>query len=468
MKALPDFTFSVAGEGVAIDPATGLLTIATEALLSGVGVVLTARDATGTPVSAFKITVTLADDGTGGGTEPVAAPEVVGALADLALTQGEGTVRVETAGVFSGTGLVFSVAGGEGVIDAATGALDLPLGTLRAAETVVVTATNAGGVAQARFALTIAAPLPAVAAPEVSGALADQFYALAEGTASISTQAYFSGEDLVYALEAAPGDVTLQPGSGLVTVPTGAALEGRVTVSATNAGGTARLSFGVAVRATATAFSEAAALSDVAFLTTEGAAAPAFTFDSRGFARLVPATAGRTHGLWSKAGGDGLYRALARWSSLKPKLVDNMPFVFGLRLARSGENLSGAYLAVHRPADVAQRGFRLFEYTGVGDAAVELGAVVSPWSWDTLTWIEAEVSGRRIRARAYAEGEAVPGWMIEAETSAPQGGGFGPGSFPNSGVSPTILLKSLEFTPFGAEAPVAAAEADWTLSQITE
>ncbi|TPE48412.1 hypothetical protein [Amaricoccus solimangrovi] len=246
MNASPDFTFSIAGEGIAIDPATGLLTIATEALMAGVGVVLTGRDASGAPTSAFRVTVRLGEEAE----EPaVAAPSVTGALPDLVLVTAAESFRVETAGVFAGAGLGFSVAGGDGAIDPATGALDLPLGLLRTAETVTVTAANAAGAARASFALTILAMAPPVA----TGGAGDLLWPLAAGTRSVSTQAWFEGADLSYALEAAPEGVTILPGSGLVTIPTGAPLDGIVTVRAGNAGGAARQSFRVTVAATAPA-----------------------------------------------------------------------------------------------------------------------------------------------------------------------------------------------------------------------
>ncbi|MFQ8431926.1 hypothetical protein [Amaricoccus sp. W119] len=340
MNALPDFTFDLAGEGVAFDPGTGLLTIATEALVKGIGVVMTARDASGTPTGAFRITVRLTDDGTGTEPEPEVpvAPEVVtapalsgpglvgvamaldtgrwsgtpepgiaiewlrdgvaiegatgtsylpvalddetrlgarvtarnaageasaetapvaiarvapsatGTLADLVLVRGEGMIRVETGAVFAGEALGFSVTGGDGVIDPATGALELPLGTPRSQEEVTVSARNSGGTARAGFRLTILAMAP----PEPAGIIGDLVAPLGAGARSVSTQAGFTGEDLSYTLETAPPGVTILPGSGLVTVPTALALDGLVTVRAANAGGEARQSFRVTVGATTT------------------------------------------------------------------------------------------------------------------------------------------------------------------------------------------------------------------------
>jgi hypothetical protein len=403
------------------------------------------------------------------------APSAIGALADLALVQGAGRHRVEAGAAFAGAGLAFEVAGpgegdggpGEGaVIDPVTGALDIPLDRLREAEIVTVTARNSGGAAVVRFAVTVRAGV-STAPPEVTGTPSDLAYPLGAGAASVSTQAYFTGADLAYALETAPEGVSILPGSGLVSIPTGAPLDGVVTVRAENAGGAARLSFRVAVRAMTTVFSEEATLPEMRFLAT--GAAPAWTFDpAQGFARLVPATTGRTHGLWSKAGGDGRYRMLARWSALNSTAGENEPFVFGARLGQAGGNFTGVFLEAFRPGGTSAKRLRILEYTGRGIETVERAAAVSNWVWGTWYWVEVEIAGSRIRARYHAETAEAPDWMIEAETTVPQGaGGFGPGAFPLAGVSPTLLLKRIEFTPIEAEIPAAAQAGDWSLAQVT-
>src|SRR6188472_1023589 len=53
-------TFGVAGPGVAVDPATGRLAISSDALISGVEVVVTARSSGGANESRFRVTVTPA------------------------------------------------------------------------------------------------------------------------------------------------------------------------------------------------------------------------------------------------------------------------------------------------------------------------------------------------------------------------------------------------------------------------
>ena len=101
-------------------------------------------------------------------------------------------------------------------------------------------------------------------------------------------------------------------------------------------------SFAVTVRLVATVFDTAAALAEMSFVA-EGAA-PAWSLDAGGFARLATASEGATHGLWSRSAGDGRYRALVRWSAAAA--VDR-PFSFSARLARGRAATSRA--AARRP-----------------------------------------------------------------------------------------------------------------------
>ena len=66
MDTSQDFTggalsFAVEGEGVAIDPATGILSLATDRLLAGITVTVTAANAGGSAVSRFRLTVAAAE-----------------------------------------------------------------------------------------------------------------------------------------------------------------------------------------------------------------------------------------------------------------------------------------------------------------------------------------------------------------------------------------------------------------------
>ncbi len=93
------------------------------------------------------------------------APQVAGELADVSYVQGSGPQGVDAGAAFSGGGLVFSVTGGGAAIDPATGQVTLPTDALRDGETVRVTAANSGGAAEAAFAVTVAAKVPAFPAP---------------------------------------------------------------------------------------------------------------------------------------------------------------------------------------------------------------------------------------------------------------------------------------------------------------
>jgi hypothetical protein len=99
LDASEDFTgaelsFAVTGEGVAIDPATGRLTIATDRLVDGITVVVTATNAAGSATSRFRLTVAA---------DPIAAAPVLVTAPTLA---GAGTIGVPVAldpGAWSGT-----------------------------------------------------------------------------------------------------------------------------------------------------------------------------------------------------------------------------------------------------------------------------------------------------------------------------------------------------------------------------
>lgn len=548
-------TFRVEGEGVAIDPATGALSIATDRLVDGITVTVTASNSGGEAVGRFRLDVvsepvvgpaetapavvaapSLAGSGrigapvsldTGtwaghpvpaltiqwlrdgaeivGATDPAyvpgdeddltelsarvtasnaagaasagtaalaitrVPPVAAGGLADVRVTQGSGPQAVETAGDFTGDGLAFAVAGGGALIDADSGRITLPTGALRADETVTVTAANSGGAATSSFRVSVTA---ALLPPQAVGTLPDVAYVLGGGGQSVSAQAAFSGADLVYSLDAAPAGVTIHAGSGLVSIPTDAALAATITVRAANAAGSAIQSFQVTVAAAgpvATDFTLAAALGEVSHLAQAGA--PAWTHEADGFARLVPAAASRSHGAWSKAAGDGLYRCLARWSTTNWGEAGIQPFVFGLGITRSGSNFSGAFISLGRPT-LGAKYIQCHEYSGTGTVAVERAAARPLWRFNAWNWVEVEVDGASVRARVYEEVETAPDWQIVTTlAAAPGAGAFGPGSLPWNGVSPVVEIRRLELAgagaPVAATPPAAPLAGDWTLDQTT-
>ena len=88
-----------------------------------------------------------------------AAPTVVGELLDEIFDQDGGSETIATAQVFAGHGLRFGATGAGVAIDPATGVLTVSTAAPLSGE-VVVSATNSGGSAEARFLLTVEAAGP--------------------------------------------------------------------------------------------------------------------------------------------------------------------------------------------------------------------------------------------------------------------------------------------------------------------
>lgn len=390
-----------------------------------------------------------------------AAPTVAGSLADRMLVHGSGQATVEAAAAFAGEGLAFAVAGAGATIDAATGRVRLPTGTLRTAALVTVTAANSGGSASVGFRVTVAA---APVAPVAVGTLPAVAWPLGAGSRTVSAAAGFSGAGLVYSLATAPAGATIDAVTGLVTVPTSAALAAApVTVRATNAAGSATQSFTVTVRAEATTFATAAALAEMSFVS-EGAA-PAFSLDAAGgFARLVPASEGATHGTWSRAAGDGVVRALVRWTAAAA--IDR-PVGLVARLAKSGSDLRGLRLDAFLASGVTRLDLR--QYAGSAASSTAIAASVAvPWANDAWTWLEIEVDGAAVRGRLYPEAAAAPAWQIAGTTTHLTAGGAGFGGFGRFGQRPQIDIRRIEYLPAAGVSPSAASAGEWTLDQRTE
>ena len=388
-----------------------------------------------------------------------AAPAAVGGLEDRLLVHGAAPATVEAAAAFAGDGLVFAVAGGGASVDAGSGRVSLPTGTLRTAEAVTVTASNSGGSASVGFGVTVAAALPP---PVAVGTLPAVVWPLGAGARTVSAQAGFAGEGLVYALEAAPAGATIDAGSGLVTIPTGTALEAApVTVRASNAAGSAVQSFAVTVRLVATVFDTAAALAEMSFVS-EGAA-PAWSLDAGGFARLATASEGSTHGLWSRSAGDGRYRALVRWSA--GTAIDR-PLSFTARLAKVGSDYRGLRLDALAVNGTTRLDLR--QYSGTGVASVGLASAAVAWANDVWTWVEVELDGATVRVRLHPETAAAPDWQVTATTTHLVAGAAGVGGFGRFGQRPQIDVRRMELLPLVGAAPAAAAAGEWTLEQRVE
>jgi hypothetical protein len=365
------------------------------------------------------------------------APVAAGSLGDLELEQGSGAYVVPMAPYFSGAALSFAATGAGASIDAATGLLSLPTDAAMAAAPITVTATNSGGSASSTFNVTV------LAAPEVTGSIDDLIYEQGSGAQTVSTQAVFSGQNLVFALDAAPAGVTIDAGVGLVTIPTADLLDKAViTVRASNAAGSATVSFKITVRSTVTVFDAAAKLGDLTFLW--GSAVPAWSYATGGFGQLQPSPEGWAHGAWKKAAGDGRYRCLARWSM--PNTVER-PFTLSGRVRQENGNLFGIRLDAYATTN-GERRLELRQYTGAAGESVEIASVVVNWATAVWTWVELEVEGTSVNP-----------------------GAFGPGGSSYQGNAPLIHIKRLEYQPLASQlsvTPSVPLDSDWTLAQFTE
>lgn len=436
--------FSAQGEGVSIDPETGALTLSSETLLNAHVVTVSAENSGGLAQAAFAVTI-------------IAAPLAI-APDPVVLAQEAGTKTVATQAFFMGSNLVYSLdEAPEGVtIDPATGILTIPTDTALDA-TILVRVANAVGAAVQGFAVTVLETPAAAGSPEP--AVLEQ----GAGARTASAQAFFAGADLVYTLDAAPGGVTINPGSGLVRISTASAFSDDIVVRAANPLGAVTQRLPVTVRATATQFDKAARLDELSFLSE--AAAPAWSFDPSGFARLAGG-AGRAHGDWAHARGDGRYRTLARWSAGRAAAAAARPFSFTGRLART--RASG--LCVDAAQSQNMRLLELRQYTGGGTVSTLIAAADVAWRWDAWFWIEAEFDGPTVRARLYPEAATAPDWQIVAPVTYLAPGAFGPGALQGADSAASLDIRRLEFQSLGhfAEASTLAApqDGDWSLDQI--
>ena len=234
--------FSLAGEGVSIDPGTGELVVAAEALARGITVDVTAEDASGTAGPSFRLTIAA---------EPAATEAVApSVLTPPAIT---GTGRI-------GAALVVAPGAWGGVpapeitlqwlrdgteIEGATGESYVPQAADDGREiTCRVTAGNAAGEIAAEPAAVRVTREPPVAVD----LLADVDVLEGSDAVILEAAAAFAGEALRFAADGA--GAAIDPTTGRLTLPTDAARDGEtVTVTATNSGGSAEATFLATVRA---------------------------------------------------------------------------------------------------------------------------------------------------------------------------------------------------------------------------
>ena len=438
--------FAVTGAGAGIDSGTGVVSIPTGVVRTADVVAVTATNSGGSATQSFAASV-------------LATPVAVGTPAVAAFARGAGSASVSMQAFFGGTALVYALVGAPAgvTINAGSGLVTVATTAVLAA-TVVVQATNAVGSVTQSFAVSV------LATPVAAGTPAVAAFAQGARSASVSMQAFFGGTALAYALEAAPAGVTINAGSGLVTVATTAVLAGTVVVRATNAVGSATQSFAVTVYKSASVFDVAAALTDMQFVFRT--AAPSWTLDAGGFARLVPAAnSDRAHGNWALARGDGRYRCLLRSSPVTSSSNDVYAFGFIGRMTKTGTNFLGVRAeAVLRATSV--RALEIRQYTGVGGATSTLAATQVPWEWDAWHWLEMEFDGDTLRARLYPEADPAPAWQLTRKTTHLAAGAFGPSAYATFGQRPNVDIRRLEYRPLAAAQALAAQTADWAIDQI--
>lgn len=439
--------FAVAGAAAGIDPVTGVITIATDMARAAGPVTVTAANSGGAAQTGFALRI-------------LAAPLALAAPAPAAFALGQGATVIEAGAWFAGEDLAFALESGPAgaTIEPASGRVSLPLDAALAGE-VVVRAGNLAGAALQRQAVRV------MAAPMARATPAPVVFAQGSGIATLSAQAFFSGPDLVFALEAAPAGVAIQAGSGLVSLATDAPFAGEIVVSAANAVGRAVQRIALRVAGAVTDFADPAAVAALPFL--YATAAPDWTAQAAGrigFGRLRSAVADRAHGDWALARGDGRYRALARWSQGATPMTQARPFGLIGRMRKVGADFSGLYLYA-LATNATRRQLQVRGYTGSGLTGTILATADAPWGWDVWTWLEAEFDAGVLRARIYPEGEAAPAWQLSVTVAWREPGGFGPSSQGLNGLSPIVDIRRLEYHPLAVVIPAAPRDADWSLGQ---
>ncbi len=268
MNAIPEFTgpesigpeftgtaaltLRVSGEGVAIDPAAGRIT------LSAGGLVITGQGA-GAQAGGFRLSVVAEAPEQ----EPrlLRAPALLGGGRigeEITLDPGDWTVAT------SALGIGWQRDGAN--VPAAAGRLGYRpgAGDDRTAIRAVVTAANAAGA-------VVAATEPlgvTYAAPVATGALDDLTLTRGAAPAAVATAAAFSGAALRFSVSGAGAGI--DPATGVLRLPTDVARTAApVTVTASNSGGAAAVGFRVTVKGVAPALS-GVALADQSYAQNSG------------------------------------------------------------------------------------------------------------------------------------------------------------------------------------------------------
>ena len=232
-------SFQVTGEGVSIDPATGLVTMQAASLLSGVSVLVTALNSGGRAQLDFQLEL-----------NPVAT-STAPALVDAPALEGTGLVGDELVvqpGVWEGEPApelaLQWLCDGAPIADATRPAFtpgDMQDGADVACR---ITARNAAGetVAETRTVEIVRT------APVAVGVLADVVMGQGGAAQTLQAASAFAGDALRFSVAGA--GATIDPETGVATLPTDALRDAEtVTVTAENSGGAASCGFAVTVLA---------------------------------------------------------------------------------------------------------------------------------------------------------------------------------------------------------------------------
>ena len=217
--------------GVATVAVDGAVVTVTAVAAGSATVTVTATNASGSAEQSFAVTVVPP------------APTALGSIEGVTLTEGA-THAVTASDYFSGGGITYAAASSDAAVAAVAvdGAVVTVTAVAAGGAAVMVEATNAAGSAEQSFAVTVVPP-PPVTVGSIEGVT------LTEGaTHSVTASDYFDGEGVTYAAGSSDtGVATVAVDGAVVTVTAVAAGSATVTVTATNASGSAEQAFAVTV-----------------------------------------------------------------------------------------------------------------------------------------------------------------------------------------------------------------------------
>jgi hypothetical protein len=315
------------------------------------------------------------------------APRATGTLADVRFTQGSGAQFVPAGPAFDGSGLVYTVAGTGATIDAATGMVRIATANAISAATVVVTATNSGGTAQVSFRVSVvaAAQTATVAPSAYLPWMQPVYFVTGMGVRQVNGAERFSGDGLTYQVSnVGSTGITINPASGVLSVPTGAAFPWReVTITATNSLGSAQVTLEIWVFTPNHVLSGGAAFSTISPRPGDIVVVRAGTYRSR--------------------------QNVAGWSGASAAAPTRIVAYPGETVTFDASSLTGTDILGLRSADnIEIRGFRFVDDGGVNWAFFGEGA-------ENVTVAQCDISGFRRGAMCfdYVAKSTNAGWRVE-------------------------------------------------------